>query len=216
MLANLTIPVLNRYDLLQRCLYSIDYPVASLMIIDNGGEIQSLEVPDKVKKVSILSMPSNLGVASSWNLGIKAYAESPVFFFSSADTEYQPGALETLATASPEEITLADSFPYWQTFGIGSDVVRKIGLFDESFYPIYFEDTDYVRRAEMAEIKVVKKDLPLRHDNSSTIKSNVDYERSNKTTFQSNSKYFAAKTAAGDFGEGRWDLDRRRDNSWGV
>lgn len=216
MLANLTIPVLNRYDLLQRCLHSIDYPIARLMIIDNGGGIESLEVPDKVKQVNILSMPSNLGVATSWNLGIKAFAESPVFFFSSADTEYHPGALETMASASPEEISLADSFPYWQTFAIGSGVVEKIGLFDESLYPIYFEDNDYVRRAEKAGIHVRKLNLPVKHANSSTIKSDKSFSEANSRTFKSNSEYFGAKVAAKDFSEGRWDITRRRENSWGV
>ena len=30
------VPVLNRYDLLDRCLQSIDYPVETLIFIDNG------------------------------------------------------------------------------------------------------------------------------------------------------------------------------------
>ncbi len=34
----IVIPVLNRYDLLERCLESIDYPVGTLLIIDNGGK----------------------------------------------------------------------------------------------------------------------------------------------------------------------------------
>jgi len=37
MIPNLIIPVLNRYDLLDRMLASIDYPVAHLLIIDNGA-----------------------------------------------------------------------------------------------------------------------------------------------------------------------------------
>jgi hypothetical protein len=37
MIPNLIIPVLNRYDLLERMLQSIDYPIAHLLIIDNGA-----------------------------------------------------------------------------------------------------------------------------------------------------------------------------------
>ncbi|NDG20000.1 MAG: glycosyltransferase family 2 protein, partial [Betaproteobacteria bacterium] len=33
------IPVLNRYDLLERCIDSLDYPIEKLIIIDNGGKI---------------------------------------------------------------------------------------------------------------------------------------------------------------------------------
>jgi hypothetical protein len=36
MLENLIVPVLNRYDLLQRMLDSVDVPVDHLLIIDNG------------------------------------------------------------------------------------------------------------------------------------------------------------------------------------
>ena len=34
------IPVLNRYDLLERCIDSLDFPVDKIIIIDNGGKIE--------------------------------------------------------------------------------------------------------------------------------------------------------------------------------
>jgi hypothetical protein len=34
----LSIPVLNRYDLLERMLDSIDYPIDEILIINNGKE----------------------------------------------------------------------------------------------------------------------------------------------------------------------------------
>ncbi len=37
MIPNLIVPVLNRYDLLQRFLDSLDYPIGHLLIIDNGA-----------------------------------------------------------------------------------------------------------------------------------------------------------------------------------
>jgi glycosyltransferase involved in cell wall biosynthesis len=39
------IPVLNRYDLLERCLQSIDTEVEHLIIIDNGGQSTLHEYP---------------------------------------------------------------------------------------------------------------------------------------------------------------------------
>lgn len=216
MLSNLTVPVLNRYDLLQRMLYSIDYPVGHLMLIDNGGGITDIKVPDKVRDVSILSMPSNLGVATSWNLGIKAFAQAPVFYFSSADVAYEPGSLEAMAKASPKEITLAEQSPHWQTFAIGEDVVSKIGLFDESLYPIYFEDNDYERRAKNSKITISRTIKPVRHDNSSTIHSNDLLRLENHRTFANNGAYYKNKVALSDFSEGRWDLERRRINNWVV
>ena len=76
------IPVLNRYDLLERAIKSIDYPVAELLIIDNGGQSTLHDYPwfsDRrhVKNYRVWSMPTNLGVAPSWNLGIKATPHAP-------------------------------------------------------------------------------------------------------------------------------------------
>lgn len=52
MLENLIVPVLNRYDLLERMIASIDYPIKHLLIIDNGAsavlEDIDVDVPDVV------------------------------------------------------------------------------------------------------------------------------------------------------------------------
>jgi GT2 family glycosyltransferase len=208
----LIVPVLNRYDLLQRMVSSIDYPIEHLLIIDNGLGLECLEIPNLVQKMTVLSMPSNQGVAGSWNLGIKCFPFEPVWFFSSADTVYEPGALEKMSKAKPSEITLAASFPYWQTFAIGEEAVRKIGLFDENLYPIYFEDNDYMKRAESAQIPISYIDIPVTHDNSSTINSDPKLAQANNRTFPDNKNYFDTKL------EGSWDwsLDRRRNNYWAL
>lgn len=207
----LTVPVLNRYDLLQRMVNSIDYEIEHLLVIDNGAELQTLKTNEHVKELTILKMPSNQGVAGSWNLGIKCFPFESVWFFSSADTVYLAGALEALSKASPEKITLAAQFPHWQTFGIGEDAVKKIGLFDESIYPIYFEDNDYMRRADIAGVEIERLEIPLQHDNSSTINSDNNLKAQNNRTFISNQQYFQAKQPQD---EGRWNLNRRRVNNW--
>lgn len=214
MISNLTVPVLNRYDLLQRMVSTIDYPVKHLLIIDNGGELDSLQVPASVKELTILPMLSNLGVATSWNLGLKQFYWCPVFYFASADMFYAPGDLEKLAHASTDEITLSGQAPHWQTFAIGEDVVRDVGLFDEALHPIYFEDNDYMRRANQAGYSIRMLDLAGGHNNSSTINSDAHYKSRNSATFQDNAKYYAKKTADNDFTEGRWDLERTRRNAW--
>lgn len=208
------VPVLNRYDLLQRMVMSLTEPVDLLLIIDNGDALEDLTVPDTVAETRILHMPNNMGVAGSWNLGIKMLPFESVWYFSSADAVFTPESLREFRNASPDEITLANNFPYWQSFAIGEKVVEKIGLFDESIYPIYFEDTEYVWRAEASMVKIVHIGSPVNHDNSSTINSDANLSRQNNTTFSSNSHYYEQKKAQGDFSEGRWDLNRRRRNNW--
>lgn len=206
----LIVPVLNCYDLLQRMVDSIDYPLEMLVVIDNGDNLQELCVPDCVNELRVLPMPTNQGVAGSWNLGIKLLPFEPVWFFSSADTVYKPGALAELAKAKPSEITLSNSFPFWQTFAIGEEVVKRIGLFDENLFPIYFEDNDYTKRANQAGIPVTYSLSEVHHDNSSTIASDDNLAKQNTRTYSNNQDYYQAKTE----GLWHWSLERRRNNYW--
>ena len=214
MLPNLIVPVLNRYDLLRRMFQSIDYPIRDLIIIDNGGEFYDVLHSEFVENLRVLNMPSNLGVAASWNLGIKLLPHDDRWFFASNDMVYGAGALEKLSEARRDEITLSDMFPFWHTFALGEEAVSRVGLFDEALYPAYFEDNDYQRRATHFGVTIRSISIPTRHDNSSTINSDHDLMGRNHQTFQNNAAYYNAKKEAEDFSAGSWLLERRRLNAW--
>ena len=218
MLENLTIPVLNRYDLLERCLQSIDFPIRHLLIIDNGAstvqEDLEVHVPDCVEFTTYLPMPANLGVAASWNLGIMSFPYDDRWFFASNDVEFEPGALERLCEARRDEITLSEDFPFWHVFSVGYEAVRRLGLFDEAYFPAYFEDNDYNTRANHHGVPIVKLDIPTIHNNSATMKSDPLFERRNSETFHDNNLHYRDKIAREDFGAGGWDVERRRLNGW--
>ncbi len=117
-------PVLNRYDLLQRMLNSVDVPVEHLLVIDNGpGE--DLFFSDKFVNVTVLAMPANLGVAGSWNLGIKSFPYAQRWFIASNDVVFEPGSLEALSKARRDEITLTADAPHWQAFVLGDEAVGE-------------------------------------------------------------------------------------------
>ena len=214
MIPNLTVPVLNRYDLLQRMLDSIDFPIRDLLIIDNGGGLDVMQFPKSVLNSHVLSMPSNLGVAGSWNLGIKLFPHDSVWTFASNDCWFRPGALERLSQARRDEITLTEAFPHWQAFSIGDEALRRLGLFDEAIYPAFMEDVDMVRRANHHEVPMRRVPVDVHHDNSSTINSDPTLMRLNSATHESNRVYYQDKVAREDFSEGGWVLDRRRMNAW--
>ena len=214
MLPNLIVPVLNRYDLLRRMFQSIDYPIRDLIIIDNGGEFYDVLHSEFVENVRVLNLPSNLGVAASWNLGIKLFPHDDRWFFASNDMVYGPGALESLSAARRDEITLSDMFPFWHTFCIGEEVVKRVGLFDEALYPAYFEDNDYQRRALHQNVHIRSISIPTRHENSSTIRSSNELNEKNTQSFRLNSIYYNDKMARQDYGQGTWSLSRRRANAW--
>jgi GT2 family glycosyltransferase len=216
MIENLIVPVLNRYDLLQRMLNSVDVPVDHLLIIDNGASHQTtltLDLGDNFKKVTHLPMPANLGVSGSWNLGIKSFPYAQRWFIVSNDVVFEPGALEKLSQARRDEITLTGAAPHWQAFALGDEAVSDLGLFDEcGFFPAYFEDNDYMRRADFAGVNIRLLDIEVRHDNSSTIKAG--YQDKNDKTFFANQKLNEAKIANNDYTAGVYSLDIRRENGW--
>jgi GT2 family glycosyltransferase len=192
-------------------LNSVDVPVEHLLVIDNGpGE--DLFFSDKFANVTVLAMPANLGVAGSWNLGIKSFPYAQRWFIASNDVVFETGALEKLSEARRDEITLTGDAPHWQAFALGDEAVNDIGLFDESLFPAYFEDNDYTRRAEFVGVNIRLIDIKLRHDNSSTIKAG--YMDKNAKTFANNDRHYQSKVANNDYTSGSWSLDIRRKNGW--
>jgi GT2 family glycosyltransferase len=218
MLENMIVPVLNRYDLLDRMVSSIDFPVAHLLIIDNGAstvvEDVGIDVPACVEHTTYLPMPANLGVSGSWNLGIKSFPYADRWFFASNDVQFHPGALQALSEARRDEITVSDMLPHWQAFCLGYEAVKRVGLFDEGFFPAFCEDNDMTRRAEHAGVTIRRVDVPMIHDNSSTINSDRKLLENNARTFPTNVAYFHDKVAREDYGPGSWDVYRRRMNGW--
>lgn len=208
---NLIVPVLNRYDLLQRMLDSVDVLVEHLLVIDNGTGAD-LAFSDNFKKVTVLDMPANLGVSGSWNLGIKSFPYAERWFIISNDVQFNPGALAELSKARRDEITLTARFPHWQAFALGDEAVSDIGLFDESLFPAYFEDNDYTRRAEFVGVNIRRLEIEVSHENSSTIKAG--YQDKNAKTYAANDRYFERKIANNDYTPGGWSLDIRRENGW--
>ena len=210
------IPVLNRYDLLERCIDSLDYPIEKLIVIDNGGKIAEdcLVMPRNSKHDErfILDMPSNLGVATSWNLGIKMTPFASGWILLNSDAWFAPGELEKFWNGCvSDEIHLGGN-PPWACAWIGSEVVKDVGLFCEAFHPAYFEDNDYERRAVRLGKQITRTQAIINHDNSSTLLADVAYQEKNAATFHANHELFKLRNARLDAGQ--WDLQRRLDLSW--
>jgi GT2 family glycosyltransferase len=215
MIPVLIIPILNRYDLLDQNLDTIDYPINEILIINNGKENY---VPKRTDlNVRVLNLPSNLGMSGSWNLGIKLYPHLEYWMYSSADTHWVPGSLEQLHKESGKD-KLVMTKEGWSAFSIGENVIREVGLFDEYYYPIYFEDNDYYERMMRSTIKdgyvpgVIEVAIP--NGASSTIHSDQKLLNRNHETFVKNEQYFKKKMSEDFKVNGLWDIDRRRDQEW--
>lgn len=217
MIPVIILPILNRFDLLEESVRSINYPVENLLIIDNSGEYQ---LPNGLYegKVQVLNMPANMGVAGSWNLGIKCFPHAPYWVFMSNDNYWMPGGLEEMEKLS-EPSKLVMSNVAWNAFSLGSNIVKSIGLFDENYYPAYYEDTDYMERLRIAGMQdqIVWSTAPIQQIGmATTIKSNPHFFERNTITNKSNYQYWLQKMNNDHLHLNctPYSLQRRIDNEW--
>ena len=216
MIPVLIIPILNRYDLLDLALASIDYPIEEILIINNGEEKYESKREDL--NVRVLNLPSNLGVAGSWNLGIKLYPDAQYWMFSSADTAFTPETLPMFKELSNSD-RFVKSVESYSCFTLGENIVKRVGLFDEYIYPAYYEDNDYedrmVLEGIMAEGNMPPAAVPVvKLQHSATIHSDARYAQRNTQTFNANGIYYNEKKMLGDYTCRGWELERRRQHEW--
>ena len=204
---------LKRFDLAQRLLDSIDYPVDHLVIVDNSGtNTWQPSQPDKVKNLWMIRVPFGLGLVGAWNLIVKSTPYAPYWVLVNDDAWFGEGALEIIAQdADPDGLCFPHIVPDWSCIVLGQKVVEQVGLYDERLYPLYFDDDDYERRIRNAGLSVKRIEAIVHHNNSSSLQGN---ETNNSRTFQANQRLYQSKVANNDYSEGNWSLKIRRENSW--
>lgn len=217
MIPVLIVPVLTDADRLFEMLRTIDHEVDTLVVIDNGSVVSRHRLTElswrKIKHRTLLNLPSNLGVASSWNLGIKVTPFAPWWLVANFDVLWPAGSLGRFAAeAGPDRLLLSGGEPSWCAFALGDRVVSEVGLFDEGLHPAYWEDVDYRRRCDAAGVQVVESDIPVVHANSSTLAGG--YHEHNLRTFHENAERASLRASTRDMSSGEWSLRARRALSW--
>jgi GT2 family glycosyltransferase len=87
-------------------------------------------------------------------------------------------------------------------------VVGKVGLFDEGYYPAYYEDTEYERRMGLAGLTVTM-GPNVEHDNASTLNTpGSKFGLANGSSYSKNRDLFTSGNHHG-FDPYRW-----RDQAW--
>jgi GT2 family glycosyltransferase len=82
-------------------------------------------------------------------------------------------------------------------------VIRQVGLFDEGFYPAYFEDLDYARRMARLGLEPVM-GPETEHANSSTLNTpGADFKEKNGRSWEANRDLFDSGRSGG-FDPYRW------------
>jgi len=217
MIPVIIIPVMNTYDLLDRCIQSIDTAVEEICVIDNGDFLADNAFEWHDNPVRVLRMPHNMGISTSWNLGIKMYPFASSWTIIGADVWFDSGRLAEWYENASEDVILTGATPPWACFSLGRNVVRDVGLFCEQYHPAYFEDTDYQRRAEKRGIEIRHPGTPINHDNSSLLKDEtiakknaITYTKNHETYIRRWSGLVGDETPQHD----DWSLSIRCDRSW--
>lgn len=160
----LGVPILNRPDLLERLLESLDHPVATLAIVDNSAaaagpsavsaQLEAIRERGHplVDRIHIARPFSNLGVAASWNLILSSFPEASTLLLANNDMQFAPGVLQTaLNRIDPGRAQFLPLLPPphgFSAFLLTAFCWDRLGLFDANFHPAYCEDLDYRDRLQ--------------------------------------------------------------------
>lgn len=98
----------------------------------------------------------NLGVPASWNLGVDLMRNRGADWLVLCSTAVKWGDLggidfvTRVDDVDPAVFPAVSSGEGWHLCAIHTTVFDQVGLFDENFYPGYWEDTDYLYRMGLA------------------------------------------------------------------
>ena len=186
------IPTINRADLLNEALvkYFEDFIDTEIVVVDNGNQ----DIIIRENKFFIYRPHQNLGVSGSWNI-IMDYANkvNATHVLMLNDDIYLGKTDEQIIRmiALFQHIHFFNSFMNWSSWILSVEAYKKIGNFDENFFPAYFEDNDYCYRMRLNEFERYNTDYlnPVIYRNSQTILKDSSLNQN----FNKNRQYYASK-----------------------
>lgn len=154
----LVVPAIHRANT-AACLGTLNPDYLSRVYLIDNTEDRSI-IDEWEDKVGWWHAPMrNLGVAASWNSGLRAAFEAGATFatITSTSMRFHDGGKMLIDTA---DLAASQSqWPYgfestagWHLFTAGRRLTDEVGWFDEKFYPAYYEDNDYIWRCRVAGV----------------------------------------------------------------
>lgn len=140
-----TIDAVARSSLKPSCVY----------IVDNGDVPLGMPVwlVDAPFSQVVVDVPGrNLGCAGGWNR-LMTLAGGTKSIILNADCAVPPDAFERMRPSMEAASSIVCAFGFG-CFHVPVSIYKRIGEFDEEFYPAYWEDTDYKRRAALAGVAI--------------------------------------------------------------
>lgn len=216
MIPVLICPVLNRFDLLERMLNSIDQNVGEIIIVDNS--CSDYMVPYELERrltngtgtaIGYIRPHTGLGYGGAINQGIMQTAYAPWWMWTSNDLIYGKGDLYNITTHMEEGTGVPTFVSYGYIYGaINPETIDVAGLVDEwSFFPIYEDDIDHYRRMRLAGVNIIDYRGNIRHGDTAgslTIRSDDNLATKNSSSHSENTRRYIEKWG-GIKGQERFD-----------
>lgn len=154
----LGVPVLKRYDLLDRMIRSLfegTVRPTGVIVVDNGGGFRG------PSDVMLVRPAKNLGVAASWNLMLDIAGAEPIVI-TNDDVVFGAHTFENLVKTVRAGSLFAGNG--WFLFAQTPECTRRVGYYDENFFPAYCEDSDYEVRLHRAGVERTRIPVDYHHD----------------------------------------------------
>lgn len=200
------IPTYNQYEwVISKHLPSIDTQSIDYVRIHYNGfdDLKSLEsLPTTVndKPLSITCSSNNLGVSGAWNLFCRESIlnKTDVAIIANDDIiVYEQGISRLLdaVRAAPNSIAAYSGKNAFSLFALPLAVYKRVGGFDEGFWPAYFEDNDYVYRMKLLGMSLVLlENQEYFHKGSATMNSySPSRLEQHHNQFRQNERYYIQK-----------------------
>jgi GT2 family glycosyltransferase len=192
----LGVPTYCRYDLLDELLLSAERGFEKpdgYIIIDNGNAYPRARLNallgQRASVAELIAPGRNLGVAASWNR-ILDMTRGEAVVISNDDVVLSERSFRDLLAASKAAPFVGDG---WFLFAQTPECTRRVGYYDENFWPGYYEDSDYQVRLHKAGITRLEHwatDAYVHHQSATTGQLGEDWIREHR---EMNRLYFLRK-----------------------
>lgn len=122
----------------------------NVLIIDNSGN-QECKIYEDKYGFEVLYQTENIGVPRAWNLALEKNKDWT--FIVSSSMIFRKSFSYILKMVENFEGLIFRTNHGWHCVGIHKDVIKKVGRFDQNFYPGYLEDSDFDYRCRLAGIQ---------------------------------------------------------------
>lgn len=207
------VPTMNE-KVMDKCFQSINTKYhQNLYLVDNSEKGFAYKYG-----VAFEHHPENIGIGRSWNIGAKKVVNEKMDYLviMSATMIFQNGMDDLVSFMESNTNSWGlETQHIWHLICLKRLTFEKVGYFDENFYPAYWEDTDYIRRMELANIHIPMAENPrlpkvnidaISQGDATAMKSGL------KVNMQAMKDYFIEKWGADNSFASQEDRDRMYDH----